>query len=254
MMFKGPENPGFTEAAVLALAVGAILMFITWQVASRDVTPGEQQLLEEVDFLAGELGAVNQRMSRLQARNAVLERETDVLRQANSLLREQESARQATLNQQRSELDFFRRLAGTGGSQSGLDVYHVDLLPTDSPLVYRFILTLTQNIRRASIVSGRVRIDVEGTMDDRPVTLYWSRVSDGNTPEPSFRFKYFQQLEGYLTLPEGFSPTRLSLTLEAGSRRKPVQRTYGWHELAGGAAAPDPAEAVDFTGTRPHSE
>lgn len=233
------SKPGFLEAAVLTAAVGAVLLFLTWQIASRPVTPETRHLQNEVEFLSGELAAIEQRMSRLEARNAVLERETDVLRQANSLLREQESARQAEINQQQSQLDFFRRLAGTGGSQSGLDVYHAELLPTDSARVYQFIVTLTQNIRRASIINGRVRIDVEGTMDDKPVTLFWSRVSDGDTPEPAFRFKYFQQVEGYLTLPEGFSPIRLKLTLEAANLRNPVQRDYDWAKLMAG---PTPAD------------
>jgi hypothetical protein len=70
------------------------------------------------------------------------------------------------------------------------------------------------------------------------VVLYWSRVSDGDTPEPAFRFKYFQQLEGYLTLPEGFSPTRLKLSLEADKRRSPVQRSYDWDDLLAGNIAP----------------
>ena len=91
--------------------------------------------------------------------------------------------------------------------------------------------TLTQNIRRTAIVSGRARIELEGITDDRPVTLHWSQISDDDTPEPSFRFKYFQQLEGYLTLPEKFSPTRMVVTLEAGERRKPVVRGFDWAEL-----------------------
>ncbi len=231
------KHPGFKEAAALTLALVGVLLLVTWELASRPVVPEVPRLQEEIDFLARELDTVNRRLDRLQARNAVLERETDVLRQANRMLREQESDRQAQLNQQRSELDFFRRLAGTGGAQSGLDVYRAELLTTESERVYRYILTLTQNIRRASIVSGRVRIDVEGTLDDRPVTLYWSRISDGETPEPSFRFKYFQQIEGYLTLPEGFSPMRLQLALEAGDRRKPVQRSYDWQQLLGATPA-----------------
>ena len=230
-MKRHSRKAGFPEAAAVTLLVGAVLMFVTWHLASRPVTPAVGQLQEEVDFLAGELEAMKARMVRLEARNTVLERESDVLRQANRMLREQESTRQAEINQQQSELDFFRRLAGTGGSQSGLDVYDVELLPTASAQVFQFVFTLTQNIRRASIVSGRVRIDVEGTLDDRPVTLYWSRVSDGETPEPSFSFKYFQQLEGYLTLPEGFEPTRLKLTLESEGSRDPVQRSFEWIDL-----------------------
>jgi len=162
---------------------------------------------------------------------AVLEREADVLRQANRLLREEETARQAEFNTLQSELDFYRRLAGTGGAQTGLEVYRVELLATGSDRVFQFELTLTQNIRRASIVSGRARMDVEGTLDDRPVTLHWAQLSDGAAAEPAFRFKYFQQLEGYLALPEGFMPTRLLVTLEAKGQRNPVQRQYGWDAL-----------------------
>jgi hypothetical protein len=218
--------------------VVAVLLFVTWQLATQPVTPGARQLQSDVDFLSNELATLRERFGQIQARNAVLERETDVLRQANRILREQESVRQAELNRLQSELDFFRRLAGTGGAQEGLDVYHVDLLPTASTQVFQFILTLTQNIRRASIVTGRVRIDVEGVMADRPLTLPWSQLGDGNTPEPSFRFKYFQQLEGYLALPEGFSPTRLVLTLEPGGRHQGVQRAYEWDGLLGATAAP----------------
>lgn len=232
------KRKGFLEAAVVTVLVALVLLFVTWQIASRPVTPEAARLQQDVDFLSSELAALNDRMNRIQARNAVLERETDVLRQANRLLREQESSRQATLNQQQSELDFFRRLAGTGGAQTGLDVYHVDIIPTASDRVFQFVLTLTQNIRRASIISGRVRIDIEGTVEDRPVTLYWSRISDGDTPEPSFRFKYFQQLEGYLTLPAGFEPTRLKLTLEPASNRRAVLRNYEWQELSSGEPVP----------------
>mgnify|MGYP000016453476 CR=1 FL=1 len=155
------KHPGFKEAAALALALTGVLLVVTWELASRPIAPGVPNLQKEIAFLERELDTVRQRLARLQARNAVLERETDVLRQANRLLREEESARQAELNQQRSELDFFRRLAGTGGAQEGLDVYHVELQATESPRVFQFIVTLTQNIRRAAVV-GRFASDSAG--------------------------------------------------------------------------------------------
>jgi len=221
----------FTEAVVLTTTIATVLIFIAWQLASTKVVPETTDLQNEVRFLSGELASIRDRLKRIQASQVVIEREADVLRQANHLLRENESKRQAQLGRLQSELDFYRRLAGTGGVQSGLDIYRAEVIPTDSGRVFQFILTLTQNIRRAAIIAGRVRVDIEGTMEDQPVTLYWSQVSDGETPEPSFRFKYFQQLEGYLTLPEGFSPIRLLVTLEAKGQRKPVIRNYNWNEL-----------------------
>lgn len=224
-------NSAYLEAAVITVAVGAVLLLVTWQIAAPRPDPVAVELREDVRFLSGELAAVKARLDRTQARLAVAEREAGVLRQANRLLREQESERQAEMNTLQSELDFYRRLAGTGGQQSGLEVYRAELIPTASARVFQFELTLTQNIRRASIITGRARIDVEGTLEDRPVTLYWSQLGDADTPEPAFRFKYFQQLEGYLALPENFLPTRLIVTLESRDQRNPVQRSYAWDSL-----------------------
>ena len=216
---------------VLTIVLAAALLFIVWQLSSVKVLPQTTDLQNEVRFLSGELETLTGRLQRAQARLVVSEQEADVIRQANRLLRADESERQDELSQLRSELDFYRRLAGTGGEQSGLDVYRAEVIPTESGKVFQFILTLTQNIRRASIITGRARMDIEGTMENRPLTLYWSQISDGETPEPSFRFKYFQQLEGYLTLPDGFKPTQLLVTLEAKGQRKPVIRKYSWLEL-----------------------
>lgn len=232
MNFKsGLLKSPFLGVLAFTIFIGSVLLFLTWQLASSPVPPSAKDLEEDVDFLSSELRTMKQRMERLQARQAVLEREADVLRQANRLLREEETSRQAEFDALQSELDFYRRLAGTSGAQTGLDVYRAELMATASDRVFQFVLTLTQNIRRAAIIAGRARIDVEGVLDDRPVTLHWAQLSDGATADPAFRFKYFQQLEGYLALPEGFTPTRLQVTLEAGDQRNPVQRSYGWDSL-----------------------
>jgi hypothetical protein len=224
------SKTGFVEALLVTVAIVSVLLFVTWQLASGPSEPTAEELKSNVAFLSREVEALKERLDRAQAREAVLAREADVLRQANGLLREQESERQADQNTLQSELDFYRRLAGTGGAQTGLDVYRAELLATGSERVFQFVLTLTQNIRRASIITGRVRIDVEGILEDRPVTLYWSQLG-GDEPEPAFRFKYFQQLEGYLTLPEAFQPIQLVVTLEAKGSRNPVQRSFDWSVL-----------------------
>jgi hypothetical protein len=224
---------GFPEAMLVTLVVSMVFLFVIWQLAASRVSPESIELQQDLDFVAGELSTIKQRLARLQARQIVVEREAEVLRRANRILRETESERQAELGRLQSELDFYRRLAGSGGAQSGLDVYRAEIVPTESGQVFQFILTLTQNIQRASMISGRVRIDIEGTLDDRPVKLRWTQISDGETPEPAYRFKYFQQLEGYLTLPDGFEPVRLSLTLESKNRRKPVVRKFDWASLRG---------------------
>jgi hypothetical protein len=219
------------EALLLTVLIVSSLMFVVYQLAVSKVELEVPELKDQAVFLGRELATISRQYKEAQARLTVLERETDVVRKANRLLREEESQRQAELNLLQAELDFYRRLAGTGGEQTGLAVYEAELSATDSPRVFQYVLTLTQNIRRASIVSGKLKLDVEGTLDDRLVTLFWSQLSGGATAEPSFRFKYFQQFEGYLTLPESFSPTRLLVTLDVKDQRKPVSRTFDWKKL-----------------------
>lgn len=224
---------------MLTVLAGGTLLFLTWQLATRKVDPTTAELQEQTTFLAHELAAVADKLERSQERARVLEEETSVMRQANRILREQESERQAELHRLQSELDFYRRLVGTGGSQPGLAVYQAEILPTDSPRVFEFELTLTQNIRRASIVSGRLQIEVEGILDDRPVTLDWSELREDDVSTAQFRFKYFQQIEGFLSFPAGFSPLRLRVTLEP-ERAEPVVQEYRWRNLLATMAL-DPA-------------
>ena len=216
---------------MIAVVLLSALLFIVFQLAVTRPEPGFNDLKKENDFLRQELNMLAESHAQNQARVALLEREAEVVRKANRLLREDEANRQAEINQLQRELDFFSRLAGTGGEQSGLGVYHVELSRTDSPMVFRFILTLTQNIRRASIISGKASLDVEGTLDDRPVTLYWAQLIEGSTPVTDFRFKYFEQLEGYLLLPEFFNPTRLVVSLDVKGQRKPLTETFDWESL-----------------------
>jgi hypothetical protein len=230
-----PENQtprrSYREAFLVVLIVVAVLVFAVRELTLSHAVPELSDAKTRIEVLDAEIESLVGRLERAQARRAVAETEADVRRQANQILQQEESRRQAEINRLQTELDFFRRLAGTGGSQTGLSVYQAELVPTQSRQVFQFILTLTQNIRRASVVSGRVRIDVEGTLEDRAVTLYWTQLTDGSKPEPSFRFKYFQQLEGHLTLPPGFNPTRLLVTLEVEGLRKPVSRSFDWGDL-----------------------
>lgn len=233
MLHRGKWNQNGRAMAEVILAVffTSVLSFVVYQLAVSRAEPGFDELKEQNLFLRQELDKVAGRLEESQARLAVLQQETNVVRNANRLLREQETERQAEINRLQGEVDFYGRLAGTGGEQTGLAVYQVELTRTESPMVYRFILTLTQNIQRASIVTGKASLDVEGTLDDRPVTLYWSQLSEGTDTDMSFRFKYFQQMEGYLTLPEGVSPMRLVVSLEAKGERKPVTRAFEWQDL-----------------------
>ena len=92
-------------------------------------------------------------------------------------------------------------------------------------------MTLTQNLQRSAITAGSVRFDMEGTLGDRPATLPWAQFSQEGAPEPTFRFKYFQQLDGYIVIPADFNPTRLVVSLDVKGQVKPLVRGFDWQRL-----------------------
>jgi hypothetical protein len=166
-----------------------------------------------------------------KARSTVAEREVDVVRRANALLRASERERQDEIAGLQADLAFYRRLGGANGSQAPLAVHYLELQPTQSPRVFRIIFTLTQNLRWAAVISGKIELGVDGIRDGIAVHLTESQLLAESAEPMSFQFKYFQQLERLITLPESFEANRLSIRLKSGSLRTPVEQSMEWQSL-----------------------
>jgi hypothetical protein len=184
-----------------------------------------------IEILRRELQTQRDLLDEERSRATVAEREADVVRRANALLRESERERQDEIAKLQADLEFYRRLGGASGSQGPLTVHYLELQPTQSSRVFRVIISLTQNLRWAASTSGSVQISVDGISKGVAAHLAYKQLLAESDQPLSFQFKYFQQLEGYLTLPEGFSPTRLLVTLEANDRKPAVKRDFPWAEL-----------------------
>ncbi len=166
-----------------------------------------------------------------QARVTVARREADVIRRANALLRASERTRQDEIAGLQADLAFYRRLGGASGSQAPLAVHYLELQTTQSPRVYRIIFTLTQNLRWASVISGRIQLGVDGIRNGVAEHLTQDQLLAESAEPLSFQFKYFQQLERLITLPEDFAASRLTIRLRSGSLRTPVEQSMEWQSL-----------------------
>ena len=116
----------------------------------------------QVAALQQNLQDLHDRFETEQAKGTVIQREADVLRRANELLRNSERERQDAIASLQADLAFYRRLGGANGSQAPLAVHYLELQTTQAPQVYRLIFTLTQNLRWAAVISGRVHLGVDG--------------------------------------------------------------------------------------------
>ena len=86
---------------------------------------------------------------------------------------------------------------------------------------------------RTTVVSGAVSVLIEGVRDNRPVELPLAQVgsktrADGLVP---FQFRYFQNLEQDIVLPDGFEPRAVTVEVRS-SRLAPVRESHPWQVQA----------------------
>ena len=153
-----PNLPKWQLIAVPAVSIAlGIFYFGKYFVADELIYANYQ-----VEALQEDLQVALDQLAAERSRSTVAEREADVVRRANALLRASERKRQDEIAGLQADLEFYRRLGGANGSQAPLSVHYIELQATQSPRVYRIIFSLTQNLRWAAVISGQIQLGVDG--------------------------------------------------------------------------------------------
>jgi len=224
------NTPNLSKWQLIAL-IAMLVCLVIFYVGRYYVADELIDASKHVTALQHELAEVNHQLEEKTARSAVLEREADVLRRANALLRESEREHQDEVANLKADLAFYRRLGGASGSQAALAVHYLELQPTQSARVYRLIATLTQNLRWAAVISGQVQLGLDGIQDGVAVHLTEKQLLAETSYPVNFQFKYFQQIERLITLPERFEPGRLTVRLRSRGLQTPVEESVEWQSL-----------------------
>lgn len=143
-------------------------------------------------------------------------------------------ARQDEIAALRNDLGFYQRLMEGGSQQAGVTVHSFDAQRTEDARAWQFALTLSQNLKRNRLATGKIEVSVSGTLGDKSVRLGLDKLG-GESATILFSFKYFQQIAGLLMLPEGFSPASVRVkVMPDGSVT--ADREFVWKEVTAPAS------------------
>lgn len=235
---KYPELPKWQLIAIPAVTIViGVFYFGKYYVAAELVRANHK-----IEALEEDLQTAHGLLDEERSRSTVVEREADIVRRANALLRESERQRQDEIAGLQADLEFYRRLGGASGSQAPLSVHYLEVQPTRSPRVFRIIISLTQNLRWAAVISGRVELAVDGIRNGAAEHLTNKQLLPESIEPLNFSFKYFEQLERLITLPEGFTANRLIIRLKSKSLKTPVEQSLQWEDLINQTTTSPPAE------------
>jgi hypothetical protein len=103
---------------------------------------------------------------------------------------------------------------------------HKDKAGLETELGFVIKATLIHVSERRRVVSGTVKIAVEGTQGGSPVTLSAGAL-EGSPEKLTFRFRYFQEIEQTVVLPQDFAATAIKLEM-IGNNSAPVEAQFVW--------------------------
>ncbi|MCB1635292.1 MAG: hypothetical protein KDI37_12695 [Xanthomonadales bacterium] len=133
----------------------------------------------------------------------------------------------------RADVSFYQRLIEGGAQQPGLWIHDLRMQRDGNGAgqggMYRYRLTLAQNLKRGKSAEGEVELAVTGSRGGQLERLDLAKLtSDTASPDMQYAFKYFQQLEGTILLPENFEPSAIQITMKPKSGGSSIRREFAW--------------------------
>lgn len=211
---------------VVMIAAAAAAYFYGFMTGARENgdARGERDMLQ--DALAGmevENRALRDQLSNLEQTGTVDQQALDSVQQTIVGLREK-------ISQLEEDVLFYKQIMSPENDESGLVIGQLDLVATDVPGTIRYKMELKQQGNNENLINGHARINLVGIRDAQEVSIPLSEVSTSEQDEEiRLQFRYFQNIEGELVLPENFEPTKVQiLAVAEGDNAKTVQKSFGW--------------------------
>jgi len=209
----------------LLMVLLPVLAFFGGEIFAHYSRQAEQNrsaaLQQQVKTLQGDLQAARDELAMQRA-------DTQVTSQAQEQVRVEIKDLRDQIAELEEAVAFYKSVMAPGSGENGLKIEKLDVATTTTPNVYSFRLVLTQVGDNRGYLSGNVSLNVSGRRGEEAVRLNGSEVlADG--AETRFKFRYFQELSGRLTLPDGFEPDQLLIeAVSTGRRQEKVERSFIW--------------------------
>jgi hypothetical protein len=175
--------------------------------------------------------------SELLARNAQLERSSEVEHNAYQEVKDSLNKLQDELLELQKEVAFYQSIVSPSKNEKGLRIQSFQLTETGDGQQVRYSLVLTKSGKNDRYVNGNVEMRIIGSRKGKSDSISVTQVSSEAAKGMKFRFRYFQNLEGNVTLPDGYEPDEIEILVKPTSKGvDPIEVRVSWAKaLAGGS-------------------
>lgn len=187
-------------------------------------------LKEKGRYFEDGLRVSEQTIEDLSQRVAILEKGGEVDRQAAEDFRSTVRELRDHIGELEQEVAFYKGIMAPGSSDKGLRVSRIDLEAL-SGQEYRYSVMMTQVVDNTNFVKGEVAVNIIGLRSGQQEVIALrdldSAVTELGIP---FKFRYFQELKGTLTVPSDFIPKQLQVVMQSrGRNSQRVEEIRNWN-------------------------
>lgn len=217
------------------LALGLItLLLVSVQVAywlgQKKEASGHDQALSDLSAIGAKLESARQAEQNLRRQLESAKLGSEVDRQSLEDVRRELLQLKLDLASLEEENQFYRNLMAPAGNQRGLNFGVVELADTEQARTFRYKVVMQQLATQHELITGTLNFNIVGRQRGAVKVLGLHEVSaDFDSANIKLRFKYFQNIEGQLVLPDGFEPERIELEARStGKNATTIDKRFGW--------------------------
>lgn len=226
-----PYRPVFrwvVRIVLFALVIGAVYV-ANWYGTSQALSFQELALQERDQFKS----ALEERQIEVEALRqevANLRLGSQVDQAASEDVRGEVIALKAQIAELQEDIGFYRGLMSPSAESKGLAISSLNVISTGVPRRFNYKLVLQQLASNHQMLTGSVTFTIVGRQGESPSRLALKDVSKSVTTENiRLGFKYFQNVEGELVLPEGFEPSGIEIVAKVrGAQSATIEKKFGW--------------------------
>lgn len=230
------QRPGLWFLSALGvLLLIALLVWVAYEYGRNVAGYDRVEATAVIDDLYQKIHQIQQEKADIEQQNAMLERNSRIDGDAGKHLESNFGEIQTEVHELKKELEFYKSIVSPGQSKKSKVVIQAIQLHELEDRQYRYKVTVSQKGRNDNFVKGVLKMTIIGHNEGQPVTLDMSEVTDGNQKLYKFGFKYFQNFEGAISLPENFYPEYMQVLVKPKSRLvETVDKKFTWSDLTAG--------------------
>jgi len=189
---------------------------------SADARRSEDSFIEIRDALSTEI-------ETLREEKAVLKRAAQIEKKAYNELYTTLKALQSEILELKEELAFYRGIVSPRDASRGLRLQKFTFVENGNSRSYRYKVVLSQVLKNDRVARGKVQLVFEGLHGQQAKVLKLRDVTEKRIKELNYKFKYFQNIEGNIEIPDGFVAARIILRIfPRGRRQDMIEKTFDW--------------------------